>query len=101
MSIRQRILNILKRNPQAPTASPYFRAGETVSVTGQYRVFHSGHRLSHDVILLKDDPFPRCQECGANVHFELILANPKISTDPDFNVRLYEIPHPKNDKTEV
>lgn len=75
--------------------SPYFRVGESVPSTGQYRVFHSGHRVSHDVILMEGAAFPRCTECGANVHFELILANPPIAFDRDFqSLRVYEIPHP-------
>lgn len=77
------------------TPSPYFRVGEMIVETGVYRVFHSEHRVSHEVTLLRGEQFPPCLRCGTAVHFELLRAIPTIANDQDFKVRLYAIPHPE------
>lgn len=74
--------------------SPYFRAGEKIPETGVYRVFHTQHRVSHEVILLVGEKFPRCSQCETDVHFELLQSIPEIEQDADF-IRIYEIPHPE------
>jgi len=77
--------------------SPFFRVGEQVPESGVYRVFHSEHRVSHEVTLVGGQDFPRCSACGQNVHFELLHAAPEIDQDPNFSTRrLYEIPHPED-----
>lgn len=79
----------------AKTASvPSFGVGETIVHSGIYRVAHSGHRVTHYVILLSGDTFPRCARCGDQVRFQLFEATTDLKSDPDFRVRLYEIPHP-------
>ena len=76
--------------------SPFFRVYEDVPYSGVYRVFHSAHRASHDVILRTGEVFPRCNKCGEDVHFELIQPVSGIRSDSDFgNIRVYEIPHPE------
>jgi hypothetical protein len=84
--------------------SPFFRAGEEIPGSGLYRVFHAEHRVSHKAILLGGEQFPRCVECKDDVHFELIEAAPELDTDPNFvsfrSLRLYELPHPSDDKKE-
>jgi len=83
----------LVRFKQEQPESPFFRVGEAVPYTGVYRVFHAEHRVSHDVVLFADNAFPRCNKCGSDVHFELILcATEQRSTRTPF--QLYEIPHP-------
>lgn len=77
-----------RRQPQ------FFRVGEVIPFTGIYRVFHSQHRVSHDVTLLIGETFPHCSQCGHQVHFELLQEASQIAGDSDFRVRLYEIPHP-------
>lgn len=75
--------------------SPFFRAGEKVPESGVFRVFHSGHRLSHEVTLIAAQDFPPCSHCGEDVHFELLQSAPEIEKDANFRSRrLYEIPHP-------
>jgi hypothetical protein len=75
--------------------SPYFRVDEVVSQTGVYRVFHSGHRVSHEALLLRDTRFPRCSQCGDSVHFEFISPVDDIENDLDFlSRRVFEIDHP-------
>lgn len=77
--------------------SPFFRVGEVVPESGVYRVFHSEHRVSHDVTLVGGQEFPRCSACGADVHFELLHSAPEIDRDANFRSRrLFEIPHPEH-----
>lgn len=79
--------------------SPYFRVGETIPVSGIYRAFHVGHRVSHDLTLLADNTFPRCNKCGEEVHFELLAEATHVEQDPNFRaLRLFEIPHPEMEK---
>jgi hypothetical protein len=75
--------------------SPYFRVEEVVPETGVYRVFHAGHRVSHEALLLRDTNFPRCAQCGEDVHFEFVSSVPALEGDADFCSRkLFELPHP-------
>ncbi len=73
--------------------TPY-GVGQAIVQSGIYRVLHSGHRVSHFVVLLAGESFPRCARCGDRVTFELFQATSDTRNDPDFQVRLYEIPHP-------
>jgi hypothetical protein len=69
-----------------------------VPESGVYRVFHSGHRVSHEVTLVAAQDFPPCSHCGRDVHFELIQPAPEIAQDANFRSRrLYEIPHPEEE----
>jgi hypothetical protein len=85
-----------KRGPDEPQ-SPYFRAGESIPLTGIYRAFHSNHRVSHDVTLLAGEAFPVCAQCGSNVHFELLHEAQQAAVDLDFRIRLYQLPHPEEE----
>jgi len=88
---------------KAKVPSPYSRVGEPIPESGIYRVFHAHHRSSHDVVLLRNETFPRCSSCGNDVHFELLEAAPQIDNDENFrdlrSRRLFEIPHPDEAKT--
>jgi hypothetical protein len=67
-----------------------------VPESGIYRVFHSEHRVSHEVTLVGGQDFPRCSVCAEDVHFELLHSAPEIDPDANFSSRrLYEIPHPE------
>ena len=81
---------------KADTAS--YHAGEEIAVSGLYRVFHSGHRTSHEVVVRAREKFPRCSKCKDNVLFELLQAAPEIEQDRDF-IRVHEIPHPEEAKS--
>jgi hypothetical protein len=37
-----------------------FGTGDTVPETGIYRVTHALHRLPHEIVILRDEHFPRC-----------------------------------------
>jgi hypothetical protein len=77
----------------APNPPPFFRAGEPIIESGVYRVFHAGHRVSHEVTLIKNEAFPECLKCGKDVHYELLRTAPSLDQDHGFNVRLYKVPH--------
>lgn len=49
-----------------------FIPGDTVPVSGVYRVEHDSHRLMHEATLLVDTFFPRCKECRDAVRFRLL-----------------------------
>lgn len=70
------------------------RVGEPIVHTGIYRALHAGYRVSHYVVLLSGQNFPRCARCGDEVQFQLFEATSEIQNDPGFRVHLYEIPHP-------
>jgi hypothetical protein len=79
---------------------PLFGAGEDVQESGVYSVYHSSHRPSHEVTLLKGDRFPECEKCGSVVRFELLHPASDLDDDRDFRrfrVHLYRIPHPESD----
>ena len=46
--------------------------GDTVPVSGVYRVEHDWHRLMHEATLLVDTRFPRCKQCKDAVRFHLV-----------------------------
>lgn len=89
----RRGIRLVQGKQDQPT---YFRVYEDVPYNGVYRVFHSGHRVSHDVILKAGEVFPRCNKCGEDVHFQLIQPVSGIRNGSEHdNIRLYEIPHPE------
>jgi hypothetical protein len=68
-----------------------FRCGGKILESGIYRVTHSGHRLAHEVTLLRDQLFPKCIKCEEAVYFELVRSAPDITLGP-FKVALYALP---------
>jgi hypothetical protein len=68
-----------------------FRTGETVPESGIYRVTHGGHRLPHEVTLLRDQLFPRCSKCATLVEFEPVALAPTMG-DRRGKIILYELP---------
>lgn len=67
-----------------------YSTGDTVPVTGIFGVTHAGHRLPHEVLILKDERFPRCAKCSDSVVFTLIRA---VEASPQgFGYRLFELP---------
>ena len=72
-----------------------FHPGQAIRTSGIYRVFHSLHRVSHEVTLLKGEQFPPCNRCGDQVRFELEREVSHIDSDYHFRVRLFQIPHPE------
>jgi hypothetical protein len=76
----------------------HFRASESVPADGIYRAFHADHRVSHEVTLLAGETFPRCVKCGFAVRFELVHAAPHVHDESSFRIRLFEIPHPEEER---
>lgn len=69
------------------------RTGDAIPASGIYRVYHSAHRLPHEVTLLKDEVFPRCQGCCDRVEFEPVrLAEEWNGARPARAIVLYELP---------
>ena len=62
--------------------------------SGIYRVRHRKHRLPHEVTLLRDNTFPRCDRCKDAVVFELLQAAKNETDMTEFSTRiyLYELP---------
>ena len=77
--------------------SPFFRPLELIPESGIYRVFHAGHRQAHEVTLLRGELFPECKQCGRAVQFELLRPAPGLENHPGYHIRLYQVPHPKED----
>lgn len=60
------------------SAGEVFTTGALAPETGIYRVVHTGHRLPHEVVILKGQRFPRCAKCNGSVLFELAHAAPDL-----------------------
>jgi hypothetical protein len=62
-----------------------FAAGEIIPESGIYEVMHEGkHRVEHESVLVKGDPFPLCDTCHDRVRFRVVRTAPYIFHDQDF-----------------
>lgn len=62
-----------------------FSAGQPVVESGIYEVIHDrAHRTAHEVVMLRGDSFPPCDNCAERVRFRLIRTAPYIFQDEDF-----------------
>jgi hypothetical protein len=68
-----------------------FHTGQSVPESGIYRVIHAGHRLPHEVTLLKDQLFPHCAKCEDLVEFEIVAQAPTMG-ERRGRIVLYELP---------
>ncbi|HEX5435228.1 MAG TPA: hypothetical protein VFY05_13405 [Candidatus Angelobacter sp.] len=65
--------------------SATFSAGQPVIESGIYEVIHDhAHRTAHEVVMLRGDSFPPCDNCAERVRFRLIRTAPYIFQDEDF-----------------
>lgn len=80
----------------SPVSQPrLFKTGERIEESGIYRVHHMAHRLPHEVTLIADQAFPRCEKCQDEVSFELLHAahsGAEMAGADTFRVYLYELP---------
>ncbi|PYP91914.1 MAG: hypothetical protein DMG65_05590 [Candidatus Angelobacter sp. Gp1-AA117] len=67
-----------------------YKTGDLVPETGIYNVTHDGHRLQHQVVIIRDEKFPRCGKCADSVFFELAYPAPGVR-EANF-IRVYELP---------
>ena len=74
-----------------------FKTGQIVPESGIYRVVHAGHRLPHEVTLLKGEAFPRCAKCADKVEFEAVSLAPSLP-EKHGRIVLYELPELENEK---
>jgi len=49
-----------------------FKPGQSIPISGIYRVEHDSHRLMHEATLLENALFPQCRQCGTAVRFHLV-----------------------------
>lgn len=79
-----------------------FRTGERIPESGLYRVIHRQHLLPHEVTLLRDQEFPRCEGCRRAVQFQLVRAVRFTEVRHDFSMRihLYELPVLEQEQSE-
>jgi hypothetical protein len=74
-----------------------FKTGQKVPESGIYRVVHEGHRLPHEVTLLKGEAFPRCSKCADQVGFEALSLAPAL-LEKRGGIVVYELPEIEKDK---
>jgi hypothetical protein len=91
MNGTRRKIRLVPSRHKMSAAGKQFRCGEKILESGIYRVVHDGHRLPHEVTLLRGQLFPKCIKCDALVYFELIRGAPDITLAP-FKVALYALP---------
>lgn len=81
---------LVKSQSDAVSRPDVYKSGAIVPETGIYRVVHVGHRLPHEVVILKDERFPRCAKCAKAVLFRLVHAAPDLFCSG--HIRVYELP---------
>ncbi len=67
-----------------------FKTQDVVPESGSYRVSHAAHHLPREIVLLKEQRFPRCAKCTAPVRFEADALMPSLERRG--RVLLYELP---------
>jgi hypothetical protein len=50
----------------------FFLSGQEVPASGLCEVHHRERRLPHQVTLLRNQPFPQCEQCGTVVRFKVV-----------------------------
>jgi hypothetical protein len=74
---------MLRQNQEALNSDQLFRPSERIPKTGIYESMHAnGH--TGTVVLIRNQEFPACTECGVQVRFRLVRAAPHIREDEDF-----------------
>lgn len=61
-----------------------FRAGDPVQLKGIYRVLHYAHRLPHETAILVLKIFPKCNQCGDRVRYQLVRSVGELLKDRNF-----------------
>ncbi len=70
------------------TVDTALQPGDTVTISGLYRVRHYQHRLLHVVFISGGSMLPLCNRCGQRVRFEYFGAGPaSLDSDVDFCLR--------------
>ena len=65
-----------------------YRPGEAAPVSGIYEVLHSGHRSTHEILILSGDRFPECRACHTTVRFQIVVPLWHAREDYDLKARV-------------
>ena len=63
---------------------PIYKPGDIVPASGIYRVVHYAHRLPHETAILVLKKFPRCNQCGDGVRYQLVRSVGELLKDYNF-----------------
>ncbi|MCI0349780.1 MAG: hypothetical protein L0Z53_10175 [Acidobacteriales bacterium] len=74
---------MLSRKQEALSSDKLYRPAERVPETGIYETLHPKGETS-TVVLVREQQFPACADCGTQVRFRLVRTAPHISEDEDF-----------------
>jgi hypothetical protein len=74
---------LLRKSQEALNSDKLFRPSEKVPLSGIYDLVHECSNAG-TVVLLRNQQFPVCQDCGTQVRFRLLKAAPHIREDSDF-----------------
>jgi hypothetical protein len=88
---------LVKSIPGKMAKRAAFSTDEIVPQSGIYKVRHKKHRLPHEVILFRDQQFPRCAQCQDAVVFEL-LRTVTDEVETSSRISLYELPVLEDDE---
>jgi hypothetical protein len=75
------------------------KPGDTVPVSGIYRVSHLKHRVPHDVLAIRGEELPPCRTCAGDVRFHMTHSLGHMTEDWDLTgptkrmLEEIEIPH--------
>ncbi len=75
-----------------------YQTNQEVPASGIYKVHHQEHRLTHEVILIAGQRFPRCGRCSQKVRFEMVKAAPYLSTRSSIIVHEMSAQEPESDE---
>lgn len=59
------------------------KPGDTVPVSGIYRVTHTKHRTPHDVLAICGEELPPCRTCAGDVRFHITRTLAHMTQDWD------------------
>jgi hypothetical protein len=74
---------MLRKNIEALNSEQLFRPSQRIPQTGIYELIHANGNVN-TVVLVREEEFPTCRECGTQVRFRLVRAAPHIKEDEDF-----------------
>lgn len=74
---------MLGKSRETLNSDKLFRPSEKVTQSGIYELVHECENVG-TIVMLRNQLFPVCQDCGSRVRFRLLRAAPHIREDSDF-----------------